>query len=66
MELGGAYTGPTQDRILRQAADMGVETYLTNEVENTIWHEHVNIQDLLIKEYLSSHTISNILCLSTY
>ena len=52
MELGGAYTGPTQDRILRQAADMGVETYLTNEVENTIWHEHVrshifNLHDMI-------------------
>nr|AWS00961.1 monoamine oxidase [Tegillarca granosa] len=38
VDLGGAYVGPTQNRILRLADEFGVKTYLTNEVEDIIFY----------------------------
>ncbi|CAC5413206.1 MAO [Mytilus coruscus] len=38
VDLGGAYVGPTQNRILRLADEFGIETYLTNEVEDVIFY----------------------------
>ena len=29
-DIGGAYVGPTQDRILRMADELGVETFKVN------------------------------------
>ncbi|XP_048246549.1 amine oxidase [flavin-containing]-like isoform X2 [Haliotis rufescens] len=34
VDLGGAYVGPTQNRLLRLAREFGVKTFLTNEVED--------------------------------
>ncbi|XP_066562927.1 amine oxidase [flavin-containing] [Amia ocellicauda] len=36
VDLGGAYVGPTQNRIFRIAKEMGVETYKVNEKENLV------------------------------
>ncbi|XP_033759978.1 amine oxidase [flavin-containing]-like isoform X2 [Pecten maximus] len=40
VDFGGAYVGPTQNRILRLADEFGVETYLTNEVEDLVYYKH--------------------------
>ena len=36
MDLGAAYVGPTQNRLLRLARLYGVQTYLTHEVEDLV------------------------------
>ncbi|KAJ8256178.1 hypothetical protein COCON_G00200420 [Conger conger] len=36
VDLGGAYIGPTQNRILRLAKEFGVQTYKVNEKENLV------------------------------
>ncbi|ERE63682.1 amine oxidase [flavin-containing] B [Cricetulus griseus] len=36
VDLGGSYVGPTQNRILRLAKELGLETYKVNEVERLI------------------------------
>ncbi|KAG2457064.1 AOF oxidase, partial [Polypterus senegalus] len=36
VDLGGAYIGPTQNRIFRVAKELGIETYKVNEVENLV------------------------------
>ncbi|XP_039707512.1 amine oxidase [flavin-containing] B isoform X2 [Pteropus medius] len=38
VDLGGSYVGPTQNRILRLAKDLGLETYKVNEIECLIHH----------------------------
>ncbi|XP_060626210.2 amine oxidase [flavin-containing] B [Anolis sagrei] len=38
VDLGGAYVGPTQNRILRLSKELGLETYKVNEVEDLIHH----------------------------
>ncbi|KAL5005211.1 hypothetical protein ScPMuIL_018667 [Solemya velum] len=39
VDLGGAYVGPTQNRLLRLAKEFGVKTYLTNEVEDLAFYQ---------------------------
>lgn len=46
VDLGGAYVGPTQNRILRLADEFGIKTYLTHEVEDIIFYTHVSINRL--------------------
>lgn len=41
-DVGGAYIGPTQNRIIRLAKEYGVENYVINEVERTIFFPDVN------------------------
>uniref|UniRef100_F6Q6A2 Amine oxidase n=2 Tax=Ornithorhynchus anatinus TaxID=9258 RepID=F6Q6A2_ORNAN len=36
VDLGGSYVGPTQNRILRLAKELGLETYKVNEVERLV------------------------------
>lgn len=43
MDLGGSYVGPTQNRILRLAKELGLETYKVNEVERLIYHVKVSL-----------------------
>uniref|UniRef100_A0A8C5FGI2 Amine oxidase n=1 Tax=Gadus morhua TaxID=8049 RepID=A0A8C5FGI2_GADMO len=38
VDLGGAYVGPTQNRILRLAKEYGIDTYKVNEEENLLHH----------------------------
>ncbi|XP_048745528.2 amine oxidase [flavin-containing]-like [Ostrea edulis] len=38
VDLGGAYVGPTQDRLLRLADEFGIKTCLTNEVEDLLFY----------------------------
>uniref|UniRef100_A0ACB8FJ84 Uncharacterized protein n=1 Tax=Sphaerodactylus townsendi TaxID=933632 RepID=A0ACB8FJ84_9SAUR len=38
VDLGGAYVGPTQNRVLRLSKEFGLETYKVNEVEHLIHH----------------------------
>lgn len=42
MDLGGAYIGPTQNRILRLAKQYGVKTYKVNEEESLVHYVKVN------------------------
>lgn len=41
MDLGGAYIGPTQNRILRMAKEYGVQTYKVNEEESLVHYVKV-------------------------
>lgn len=41
VDLGGAYIGPTQNRILRLAKEYGVQTYKVNEEESLIHYVKV-------------------------
>lgn len=41
VDLGGAYVGPTQDHLLRIAKELGVETFLVNEVEDIVYFKNV-------------------------
>ncbi|EHB11510.1 Amine oxidase [flavin-containing] B [Heterocephalus glaber] len=41
VDLGGSYVGPTQNRILRLAKELGLETYRVNDVEHQIYHVKV-------------------------
>ena len=43
MDLGGAYVGPTQDRLLRMSKELGVENYKINEEERLVWLDSVSI-----------------------
>lgn len=43
MDLGGAYVGPTQNRILRLAKEYGIETYKVNEQESLVHYVNVSI-----------------------
>eukprot|EP00105_Crassostrea_gigas_P030254 XP_011452496.1 PREDICTED: amine oxidase [flavin-containing] A isoform X1 [Crassostrea gigas] len=38
VDLGGAYVGPTQNRLLRLADEFGIKTYFTNEVEDLVFY----------------------------
>ncbi|KAL7983659.1 hypothetical protein Chor_000535 [Crotalus horridus] len=38
VDVGGAYVGPTQNRILRLAKELGIETYKVNVREATLLH----------------------------
>ncbi|KAH0624782.1 hypothetical protein JD844_032582 [Phrynosoma platyrhinos] len=38
VDVGGSYIGPTQNRILRLAKELGIETYKVNVVEPAILH----------------------------
>lgn len=38
VDLGGAYVGPTQNRILRLSKELGLETYKVNEVEQIVYY----------------------------
>nr|XP_032834967.1 amine oxidase [flavin-containing]-like [Petromyzon marinus] len=40
VDVGGAYVGPTQDRILGLARDLGVQTYRVNERERLLYYKH--------------------------
>ncbi|TNN03755.1 amine oxidase [flavin-containing] [Takifugu flavidus] len=40
VDLGGAYVGPTQNRILRLAKEYGIKTYKVNEEENLVHYVH--------------------------
>ena len=42
VDLGGAYVGPTQNRLLRMAKELGVENYKVNETERLVWVDNVS------------------------
>lgn len=44
VDLGGSYVGPTQNRILRLAKELGLETYKVNEVERLIHYVKVSLK----------------------
>ncbi|XP_033099699.1 amine oxidase [flavin-containing] B-like [Anneissia japonica] len=37
VDLGGAYVGPTQNRILRVANEVGVKPYVVRDAEKSVW-----------------------------
>lgn len=43
VDLGGAYIGPTQNRILRLAREYGVKTYKVNEQEKLVHYVNVSV-----------------------
>uniref|UniRef100_A0A3B4AFI3 Amine oxidase n=1 Tax=Periophthalmus magnuspinnatus TaxID=409849 RepID=A0A3B4AFI3_9GOBI len=47
VDLGGAYIGPTQNRILRLAKEYGVQTYKVNERENLVHYINLSAAKLL-------------------
>lgn len=74
VDLGGSYVGPTQNRILRLAKELGLETYKVNEVERLIHHVKVNLgqslndlkASLWVFSYISSRLFSwTIFCIIT-
>eukprot|EP00105_Crassostrea_gigas_P045743 XP_019929891.1 PREDICTED: LOW QUALITY PROTEIN: amine oxidase [flavin-containing]-like [Crassostrea gigas] len=38
VDLGGAFVGPTQNRVLRLADEFGIKTHLTNEDEDIVYY----------------------------
>ncbi|GBL97350.1 Amine oxidase [flavin-containing] B [Araneus ventricosus] len=40
VDIGGAYVGPTQDRLLRMAKEFNVENYKVNEVEDLLHYKN--------------------------
>ncbi|XP_038658015.1 amine oxidase [flavin-containing] [Scyliorhinus canicula] len=38
VDVGGAYVGPTQNRILRLSKELGLQTYKVNEVESVLYY----------------------------
>ena len=42
VDLGGSYVGPTQNRLLRLAKELGVENYKICEVEQLSWVDNVS------------------------
>uniref|UniRef100_A0A3Q2CV34 monoamine oxidase n=1 Tax=Cyprinodon variegatus TaxID=28743 RepID=A0A3Q2CV34_CYPVA len=44
VDLGGAYVGPTQNRILRLAKEYGIKTYKVNEQEHLVHYVNVSFQ----------------------
>lgn len=44
VDLGGAYIGPTQNRILRLAKEYNVKTYKVNEQEKLVHYVNVSVQ----------------------
>lgn len=43
VDLGGAYVGPTQNRIFRLAKEYGIKTYKVNENENLVHYINVSV-----------------------
>lgn len=43
VDLGGAYIGPTQNRILRLAKEYGIQTYKVNEQESLVHYVNVSV-----------------------
>lgn len=43
VDLGGAYVGPTQNRIFRLANEYGIKTYKVNEKEKLVYYKHVRV-----------------------
>lgn len=43
VDLGGAYVGPTQNRILRLAKEYGIKTYKVNEEKNLVHYVNVSL-----------------------
>lgn len=41
VDLGGSYVGPTQDHLLRIAKELGIKTFLVNEVEDIVYFKNV-------------------------
>ena len=42
MDIGGAYVGPTQDRILRLAKELGIETFKVNNKGDYVHYSNVS------------------------
>lgn len=63
VDLGGAYVGPTQNRILRLADEFGIDTYLTNEVEDVIFYTKVSGIILIPMQY---SRICQVMCSFTF
>lgn len=42
VDVGGAYVGPTQNRILRVAKELGIKTYKVNVQQRLIHHVKVS------------------------
>ena len=55
VDLGGAYVGPTQNRLLRMAKEFGVQTYKINEVENLVHYKNVINIYIIIFYFLLNH-----------
>lgn len=44
VDLGGAYVGPTQNRVYRVAKELGLEFYRVNDKERTVLDLRVSVQ----------------------
>lgn len=47
VDLGGAYVGPTQNRIFRLAEEYGIKTYKVNEQESLVHYVNVSVSQCL-------------------
>ncbi|MEQ2169788.1 hypothetical protein GOODEAATRI_028754, partial [Goodea atripinnis] len=52
VDLGGAYVGPTQNRILRLAKEYGIKTYKVNEEEHLVHYVNVSFPAIINMYYL--------------
>ncbi|KAJ4932933.1 hypothetical protein JOQ06_029771, partial [Pogonophryne albipinna] len=58
VDLGGAYIGPTQNRILRLAKEYGIETYKVDEQESLV--HYVNLPAASPWQHASSKLLTSI------
>lgn len=56
VDLGGAYIGPTQNRILRLAKEYGVKTYKVNEQENLVHYIEVSLSSVWSLKHILSQS----------
>uniref|UniRef100_A0A8D0G1S9 monoamine oxidase n=1 Tax=Strix occidentalis caurina TaxID=311401 RepID=A0A8D0G1S9_STROC len=49
VDVGGSYVGPTQNRILRLAKELGIETYKVNVEGHMIHHKGVSIASFMLR-----------------
>ncbi len=63
VDLGGAYIGPSQNRVLRLSTELGIQNYKVNDHERTILYTvSINghfVQCVLICDVLIDHINSN-------
>lgn len=55
VDLGGAYVGPTQNRILRLAKEYDIKTYKVNEQESLV--HYVNVSCVFLQMFLSANSV---------
>lgn len=63
MDVGGAYVGPTQNRILRLSKELGIETYKVNVNERLVQYVKVSLTFYLYDQFMNILFENDLVCL---